>query len=82
MTYYIVKWVLILFVTVNDCEIRGITNHQAVFTNKAQLDSFALTLKTNKPEAGYGDYTDSMQNYTSSVVPTFNEYIKKDTVCK
>lgn len=79
--YYIVKWVLILFVSTGDCEIRGITNHQAVFTNQAERDTFVLTLNTTKPNTAYGDYVDSVQVSTSSKVPTFKGYVKRDTIC-
>lgn len=80
--YYIVKWILVLFVTNGNCEIRGITNHHAVFTTKAKCDSFALTLNTDKPNTLYGDYIDSVKIETLNSVPNLQNYVRMDTVCK
>lgn len=80
--YYIVKWILVLFVTNGDCEIRGITNHQAVFTTLAKADSFALTLNTDKPNTPYGDYMDSVRVETLNSIPKVEVTARIDTVCK
>lgn len=80
--YYIVKWILVLFVTQGDCEIRGISNHQAVFTTKGKADAFALTLNTTKPNASYGDYMDSVRVETLNRIPKVQGYARIDTICK
>lgn len=80
--YYIVKWILIVFVTNGDCEVRGITNHQAVFTTSAKADSFVLTLNITKPETPYGDYMDSVRVETLNSIPKVQGYARIDTVCK
>ena len=78
---YIVKWVLVLFVTVNNCQIRAISSHSVTFRNRVQCDSFATILNTNRPEAGYGDYVDSVRIDSSLFAPMSVDYIKQDTVC-
>lgn len=80
--YYIVKWILVLFVTQGDCEIRGISNHQAVFTTKGKADAFALTLNTTKPNTGYGDYIDSVKVETLNRIPKVQATARIDTICK
>lgn len=80
--YYIVKWILVLFVTNGDCEVRGITNHQAVFTTKGNADAFVLTLNTTKPNASYGDYMDSVAILVSNNVPNVPSQARIDTICK
>lgn len=79
--YYIVKWVLILFVSNGDCEIRGITNYQLAFTSKVKCDSFVLTLNTNKPQTLYGDYADSIKVELLNTVPNSLTNIRVDTLC-
>ncbi len=80
--YYIVKWILVLFVTNGDCEVRGITNHQAVFTTSAKADSFVLTMNTTKPHTSYGDYMDSVSIIIWNNVPNVPSRAKIDTICK
>jgi len=80
--YYIVKWILVLFVTNGDCEIRGITNHQSAFTTKGKADAFALTLNTTKPNTSYGDYMDSVSILISNNVPNVPSQARIDTICK
>lgn len=80
--YYIVKWILVLFVTNGDCEVRGITNHQAVFTTKGKANAFALTLNTTKPNTGYGDYIDSVKVETLNRIPKVQATARIDTICK
>jgi hypothetical protein len=80
--YYIVKWVLILFVTNGDCEINGISNHQSVFTTKGNADAFVLTLNTIKPHTPYGDYIDSVSILISNTIPNVDAKARIDTVCK
>lgn len=80
--YYIVKWILVLFVTNGDCEINGISNHQSVFTTSAKADSFILTLNTTKPQTPYGDYMDSVSILTSNSIPNIPSQARIDTICK
>lgn len=73
---------MVLFVTNGDCEVRGITNHQAVFTTKGNADAFVLTLNTTKPHTPYGDYMDSVSMLISNSIPNVPSQARIDTICK